>query len=381
MQKMGQPWIYARQAAGFDLSPAALRVEGRSLASKVLQEQWTEAEVHSALVVAASAGKECEEHARELWRDGRPDEYFFLEVYGSAVVEHLITSAGGQICAWAEPRGMAALPHYSPGYPGWDMSDQFRLFDLVQNARPRLEPGDLRVLDSGMLQPKKSMLAVFGITLRQDKVQHFSQWIPCHNCSLPGCVYRRAPYKQSLPQIEDVRRLQPGSAGNGPLSKPSPAYRLNARALRKWSQERLHFRRLPDGSVQARFRYEGTTCANLGRPLGFDYHVLLQPSADGYRIVEAACAPAPGDTGHTAMCEYINDPTSLMTRIAGEEPLLGRPLNEILAWERADSPSGCYCDAAGRLHKWGLVFEVIHYALDHSTAGFVPLEMPEPLSK
>ena len=52
-----------------------------------------------------------------------------------------------------------------------------------------------------------------------------------------------------------------------------------------------------------------------------------------------------------------------MENIAGEKPLLGRPLNEVLGWERRSSPSGCYCDLDRRLHKWGLVLEVLHYAL------------------
>ena len=52
-----------------------------------------------------------------------------------------------------------------------------------------------------------------------------------------------------------------------------------------------------------------------------------------------------------------------MGSIANEKPLLGKPLNEVLAWERPYDPSGCYCDSARRAHKWGLVFEVIHYAL------------------
>ncbi len=40
--------------------------------------------------------------AQQLWHDGKPDEYFFLEVYGSAVVEHLVTMTGARLCAWAE---------------------------------------------------------------------------------------------------------------------------------------------------------------------------------------------------------------------------------------------------------------------------------------
>jgi hypothetical protein len=122
-------------------------------------------------------------------------------------------------------------------------------------------------------------------------------------------------------------------------------------------------RRLEDRSIEARFRYEGTTCSNLGRPLAYEYVIKLDGPENGYRITETACAPAPGDTGYAAMCEYINDGEKLTAAIARECPLAGRPLNDVLMWKRPFSPAACYCDAESRMHKWGLVLEVIHFAL------------------
>ena len=115
--------------------------------------------------------------------------------------------------------------------------------------------------------------------------------------------------------------------------------------------------------VEAIFHYEGTTCSNMGRALAFDYRVKLAPPEDHYRILEMHCAPAPGDTGHQFQCEYLNAAEALTRSIASEKPLLGRPLDEVLNWRRACDPSGCYCDVTRREHKWGLVLEVIHFAL------------------
>jgi hypothetical protein len=140
-------------------------------------------------------------------------------------------------------------------------------------------------------------------------------------------------------------------------------YSINFKALRKWSQERLQLRILDDRSVDAQFRYEGTTCSNMGHRLEFDYRIKLSAAIEGYRIIELSCSPAPGDTGHTHMCEYINNTEALMNAIKNEKPLLGRPLNEVLSWARQYSPASCYCDFSSREHKWGLVLEVIHYAL------------------
>jgi hypothetical protein len=369
-EQHGKPWIYARQIEGLELAGERLHVNGTVFSSQQLHDNFNTAQVHSAMLAVVSAGRECEERARELWQEGKPDEYFFMEMYGSAVVEHLVTVASGRICGWADQQGMVALPHYSPGYSGWDVADQPKLWELIRQTKGRDFPGDLDVMDTGMLRPKKSLLAVFGVTRHLDKVRAFARLVPCENCSLPGCQYRRAPYQHSPPQIEDVRRLQSGGPADGPARAVSPSglrhdakYSINLKALRKWSQERLKLKTRHDGSIEARFRYEGTTCSNLGHPLEFDYHILLGPAREGHRIIEAACAPAPGDTGHASQCEYLKDPTAFMNSIDSERPLRGCPLNDVLAWQRPFSPSGCYCDEDRRSHKWGLVYEVIHYAL------------------
>ncbi len=106
----------------------------------------------------------------------------------------------------------------------------------------------------------------------------------------------------------------------------------------------------------------------MGRPLEFEYRVVLGAAAEGYPILKAHCAPTAEDTGHQAMCEYLNEGVKFLEEIAEPPPVLGRPLNEVLLWKRAFDPSGCYCAAESRAHKWGLVLEVIHYALSRNAS-------------
>jgi hypothetical protein len=364
----GKPWMYAREVA-LQLTGDEVRLNRANFVAERLRAQLADAQAERAVLVAVSAGKQCEERAGELWLEGKPDEYFFLEVFGSAVVENLVTNTGARICDWAEGNGMAVLPHYSPGYSGWDTADQNRLFEAIRAGANEF-PGELRVLESGMLQPKKSLLAVFGVTRQVESVLRSANLVPCENCSFSPCQYRRASYQHAPPQLEDVRRLQrserngaEASVVNGAVLDQNARYTINPRALRKWSQERLQLRKLEDRLIEAQFRYEGTTCSNLGRPLAYDYVVKLDGPENGYRIRQTTCSPARGDTGHASMCEYINNGDKLAAAIARECPLLGRPLNDVLIWKRPFSPAACYCDAESRMHKWGLVLEVIHYAL------------------
>ena len=205
--KNGRPWICAREISSLELKERSTSIDGVEFSSRKLREILFEADAHNALLVAISAGKECEEHARKLWEEGKPDEYFFLESYGSAVVEELVTLASKHICGWADDNKMAALPHFSPGYSGWDFAEQVPLWGLFQKKFDGGFPGDLEVLDSGMLRPKKSLLAVIGLTRDLEKASRFQKLIPCENCSLPDCRYRRGAYKRPRPQMEKVARF------------------------------------------------------------------------------------------------------------------------------------------------------------------------------
>jgi hypothetical protein len=362
----GRPWWYARQAERLTVAAdGRVEIEGTAFDAPRLRDQLAEAEATSALLVAVGAGRACEEEARRLWEEGKPDEYFFLEVYGSAVVEALVAAAAFRLCEWADAHALAVLPHYSPGYPGWDIGEQAKLRALIGLDRRGDLPEGVAVMPTGMLRPKKSLLAVFGLTPEVARVQRLTSLVPCTNCSLPACRFRRAPYRHPMRRLEAVP--QPG-AGDRVAGARSPLtegarYSVAPEVLRRWAEQRLRLRVLEDGGVEARFRYDGTTCSNMGRPLAFDYEIRLAPREDGYTITGLHCAPAPDDAGHTFMCEYIADAERLMRAIAADRPLLGRPLEAVIGWRRGESAAGCYCEAASREHKWGLALETLHFAL------------------
>jgi hypothetical protein len=224
-------------------------------------------------------------------------------------------------------------------------------------------------MESGMLRPKKSLLAVFGLTRHLDRVRRLTDLVPCENCSFGSCQYRRVPYIRAAEYSKS--EISP-SADNAaaeeeaeptPLLETSATYVTNAKALRRWVDERLTLRINDDGTVDAQFRYEGTTCSNTGRALFFDYTVKLGPKSEGYPIREQQCAPAPGDEGHKFMCRYMNNAEHLMVAIDREKPLLGQRLNDVLTWQRPVVAAGCYCEPGSRKHKWGLALETIHFAL------------------
>ena len=185
----GRPWLYARETRCAAVEGAPLMIEGVPLHSGTLARRFAQAQADGAVLAAVSAGPEIEAEAQRLWQEEKPDQYYFLEVMGSAVVERLMAMTGAHLCAWAEDREMAVLPHDSPGYPGWDVAEQSRLLGLVKAAGAL--PGNLEALGSGALRPKKSLLAVFPLTRHTEGVRRLTELVACESCSLPRCGYRR----------------------------------------------------------------------------------------------------------------------------------------------------------------------------------------------
>jgi hypothetical protein len=275
---------------------------------------------------------------------------------------------GARLCAWAENESLAVLPHYSPGYPEWAIDEQPRLLALINRSRQQKPLVPVEVLESGMLRPKKSLLAVFGVTRHVERVRRLTDLVPCENCSFSICQYRRSPYRRAPRSVNPELAAIAIAPEAEPPSQPSPLdrdgkYSVNARALERWSTERLSMEHRPDGTVDARFRYDGTTCTNMGRPIQFLYRVTLGPRDEGYPIRDQRCAPAAGDDGYMHMCRYLTNGHDLLADIDRAAPLGGRPLNEVLTWSRPANAAGCYCEPDSRQHKWGLVLETIHFTL------------------
>ena len=111
--RVARPPLDLRRGPRIDAANDTLRIGDSTMASPQLHDQVIAAQADEAVLAALSAGPECEEEAGRLWQAEKPDEYFFLEVDGSAVVESLVTAARARICGWADRQRKAVLPHYS----------------------------------------------------------------------------------------------------------------------------------------------------------------------------------------------------------------------------------------------------------------------------
>jgi hypothetical protein len=163
----------------------ALRCRSAALAARLRS-----AGARSVAVVAVTAGRALDDETARLWAADRPDLAFCLDRLGAAVVEHLVRWTAAAVCRRAAgTEGLTALPPLAPGCSGWALSDQAMLFGLFE---ARESP--LRMLDSGMLHPKNSMLAVVGLAAHWPDSPYLAA---CRACELTPCAYRRVPFDRA----------------------------------------------------------------------------------------------------------------------------------------------------------------------------------------
>lgn len=260
--------------------------------------------------------------------------------------------------AEAATTGRRCLPHRSPGYGDWPLSDQAVLGGLLVDDSPQPLPGPLKVLRSGMLWPKKSLLAVFGLTPHLERAPERTASPPCSNCDWTPCAFRRTALRdRNLPEEMSFRQMGADLPTDGSFD-----YAFSKEALERWRTQHLDMTRDVSG-VRAVFRFHGTTCSNLGMPLLLRYEVKLSATPDGYWIRSATCRPEPDDEGFRAMCSYLEDAEDLTASLQSDHPLEGCGLDMALEWNPRISPSGCLCKGSDRNHKWRIVLQTIHYAL------------------
>ena len=111
-----------------------------------------------------------------------------LDAAGTAAVE----VAADQVCDFIKSQitrqGYLTLPRFSPGYGEWDITVQPLILDLANG-----DAINLKVTDSCMLLPRKSITAVIGITPNQHdtSVGYMYQDTTCPQCTQINCLSRK----------------------------------------------------------------------------------------------------------------------------------------------------------------------------------------------
>jgi hypothetical protein len=146
-------------------------------------------EVAGAVVTIGGA---LESRVAELWEARELPLAAMLDSVGSGAVESLAEHVNDLLCQQGIARGVRVTNRISPGYGGWNVSEQPLLFHFVGGA-----PIAVELNDACFMTPEKTITLLVGAGPDARVDHYFSQ---CARCWMAGCAYRRAPAARTVPR-------------------------------------------------------------------------------------------------------------------------------------------------------------------------------------
>ncbi len=178
----GNPWLQIYEL-DVTLKEGALFLNTNKTVAPKVYKRFQKHTVKKALLMASTAGNTVDEKTTELWLSDYPDRAFFLDTFAASVTEAIVSFAVDYIKDWTSQKNMQTLSRYSPGYPGWDLKEQFLLMDIIKNDFKKEIP--IAISDTALLAPLKSQLSLIGIYYGE--VNEKSIDTACAQCSFMDC--------------------------------------------------------------------------------------------------------------------------------------------------------------------------------------------------
>lgn len=169
---------------GLDVEKEELDVDGTAFhIGKIISRQLRGSQSYAFFV--ATAGKEFEQLQHSLEEEGDIVAIYMADSLGSIIAEK---AADCMEVALQEKIGLRGWKHtnrFSPGYCGWHVSEQQKLFPLF----PTPHPCGIHLTDSSLMLPIKSVSGVIGLGEHVRKIEY-----TCGLCNYEKC-YRRKQRK------------------------------------------------------------------------------------------------------------------------------------------------------------------------------------------
>lgn len=134
----------------------------------------------SIALFVCTAGPGISDWAGSLMAGGDPAAGYVADLLGSAIVERALDRMHALLADRMAAEGSGVSNRYSPGYCGWDVSEQRALFSLLPEGFC-----GVRLSGGAMMRPLKSVSGIIAI----GKDVRFSEYA-CGACDRADCPYR-----------------------------------------------------------------------------------------------------------------------------------------------------------------------------------------------
>jgi len=133
-----------------------------------------------AALFICTAGPEVGERSRRSMKDGDLLRGYVYDVIGSEVVENATDRMQEELRLAVVGKGLKITNRFSPGYCGWDVAEQHKLFSFFPDNYC-----GITLTESALMNPVKSVSGLIGIG-REVRYAPYK----CHLCDDRNCIYR-----------------------------------------------------------------------------------------------------------------------------------------------------------------------------------------------
>ena len=163
----------------FDSEEKSVVIEGVAFAVNPIVYRQIKDSDEVALFIC-TAGPAIGEMSRRSMKEGDLLRGYIYDVIGSEVVENAADRMQAELKTEASARGKKITNRFSPGYCGWDVAEQHRLFGFFKDNFC-----GITLTESALMNPVKSVSGIIGIG-RDVKFTSYQ----CHVCDDKNCIYR-----------------------------------------------------------------------------------------------------------------------------------------------------------------------------------------------
>lgn len=139
----------------------------------------------SVALFLCTAGKEISIRSRKAVAEGDFLRGYIYDIVGTETVEVAADLMQDHLERALKTSGNKITNRYSPGYCGWDVSEQHILFDLMLNNHC-----GVILTQSALMDPIKSVSGIIGIGSKVHRTVY-----GCKVCGMRECIYREKNYK------------------------------------------------------------------------------------------------------------------------------------------------------------------------------------------
>jgi hypothetical protein len=163
----------------FDKNIHILDIEGNAFSiDKVVFNQLKKSD--SVAIFLCTAGEAPGLKSQKAMKDGDMLKGYLYDLAGSEIAEAAAETVQAELADYVSLNGLLITNRYSPGYCGWDVAEQHKLFRLMPDNHC-----GITLSESALMKPVKSVSGIIGIGKNVKRNPY-----TCSICTMKDCTYR-----------------------------------------------------------------------------------------------------------------------------------------------------------------------------------------------